>query len=74
MTQCPDGSVNRVSVGYLIDTYPFPPIFLFVQFHGGTIRRCNEIRCGILREAAKVTLLVLGKEGDVSHFEFFHLL
>jgi len=58
----------------LIDTYPIPPIFLVVQFHGGAIRRCDEIRCGIPREAAKVTLLVLGKEGDVTHFEFFRLL
>ncbi len=58
----------------MIDTYTFPPILLVVQFHGGAIGHCDEIRCGIPWEATKVSLLVLGKESDVSHFEFLSLL
>ncbi len=58
----------------MIDTYTFPPILLVVQFHGGAIRRCDEIRCGIPREATQVSLLVLSKESDVSQFSFLSLL
>ncbi len=69
-----DGAEEFLAVGLVVNTDPFPPVFLVVEFHCCPVHGCDERRGCISLEASEFPVLILLEEGDVLVFELDRLL
>ena len=73
-SQGSNGAEEFLAIGVMVNTDPFPPVFLVVEFHCCPVRGCDERRGCILLEASEFPVLILLEEGDVLVFELDRLL
>jgi hypothetical protein len=63
-----------LAVGFVVDTYSFPPILLIIQLQSGAVSHQNEICSSVAWEAAELATSVLFEEGHILIFELHCLL
>ena len=73
-SQGSDGAEEFLAVGLVVNTDPFPPVFLVVELHCCPVYGCDERRGCISLEASEFPVLILLEEGDVVVFELDRLL
>ncbi len=74
LSQGLDGTVNGVSIGFLIDAHILPAILLVIQFQYGAVGCGDHVIRRALREASQLSIRVFAEKGYILKFEPYCLL